>query len=173
MRLNQHIIETVIVEDGNMSKVIVAPVRFEMHEAWGANKLFLAGGITNCPNWQNEMIEKLKETNIIIFNPRRESYPINEDSTSLKQIKWEYDYLKSADIISYWFSEGSINPISLYELGMWGNSRDKKIFIGVHPDYQRKEDVYIQTRLARPDIKIVDSIDKLCKQIIKYNGKKD
>jgi hypothetical protein len=32
---------------------------------------------------------------------------------------------------------------------------DKPLFIGVHPGYARQIDVGIQTRLARPELKIV------------------
>ena len=72
-------------------------------------------------------------------------------------------------MILYWFSRGSLNPISLYELGLHGNSQLKtKIFIGIDPEYERKLDVVIQTRLSRPEIEIVYSLDELADQIIKY-----
>ena len=36
--------------------------------------LFLAGGITGCPNWQKEIIVKLKDLPLVRFNPRRASF---------------------------------------------------------------------------------------------------
>ena len=42
----------------------------------------------------------------------------------------------------------------------------KPIFIGVDPKYQRRQDVEIQTKLARPEIEIVYSLEDLANQII-------
>ena len=40
--------------------------------------LFLAGGITNCPDWQSELIKKLKnlklDYNLNVYNPRRKIF---------------------------------------------------------------------------------------------------
>jgi len=68
-------------------------------------------------------------------------------------------------MISFWFSRGSLNPIVLYELGIHGNSGKRLIFIGMDKEYERQQDVIIQTKLARPDIKIVYSLKDLANQI--------
>ena len=106
---------------------------------------------------------------MIIFNPRREDFPINDASAAAQQIKWEYDYLRKADFISFWFPKETLCPIVLYELGAWSMDK-KKIFVGMHPEYARRADVEIQTRLARPEVGIVYTLDNLAKQIIQYNG---
>lgn len=132
-------------------------------------KLFLAGGITNCPDWQKDMIELLKdEYDLTIYNPRRANFPINDSNASEQQITWEYNHLRDSDIIIFWFAKGSLNPIVLYELGRWGNSSDKPIFIGCDPEYQRKQDVEVQTKLSRPDVEIVYSLDELADQVLDY-----
>ena len=146
------------------ANVIVAPSReFEPRRF----HLFLAGGITNCPDWQKEMIGELAGNgDLNMFNPRRPSFPIDDPNAAPEQIAWEYKYLEECPFVLFWFSRGSLNPIVLYELGMWGNSRpDKTIFVGADPEYQRKQDVVIQTRLARPDIVIAHSIPKLAEQV--------
>lgn len=146
------------------ASVIEAPNRsFTNRE----HHLFLAGGITNCPDWQTEVIEGLSHhSNLNIFNPRRTSYPMDDPLEAERQITWEFDFLKDATEIAVWFSKGSMNPIVLYELGLWVNSRPEiPAFIGVHPDYPRKVDVEIQTKLARPEIEIVYTIGQLCVQI--------
>lgn len=148
-----------------MAKTITAPESFEEN---GELKLFLAGGISNCPDWQSEMIDKLSDTKLNLFNPRRKNFPMDDPDAANEQITWEFNWLKRADVISFWFSEGSMNPIVLYELGMWGNSRKIPIFIGVHPKYERLQDVMIQTSLARPDVVIVNSIKDICTQIKIY-----
>lgn len=129
-------------------------------------KVFLAGGITNCPDWQGELIEKIKYLNYItVYNPRRKNFPIDDPNASEEQITWEYEHLRDANIIIYWFSRGSLNPIVLYELGRWGNSSDTDIIIGVDPEYPRRDDVVIQTKLSRPDVEILDSLDAVANKL--------
>ena len=126
--------------------------------------LFLAGGITGCPNWQQELVDLLSNENISILNPRRKKYPTNNPNIEKEQITWEYNHLRKADAISFWFPKETLCPIVLYELGAWSKS-DKTIFVGVHPEYKRKQDVIIQTGLARPEVEIVYSLQALSEQI--------
>lgn len=126
--------------------------------------LFLAGGITGCPDWQEEMILRLAHTRLILFNPRRANFPMDDPSAAQEQITWEHTYLRKATAISFWFPCETLNPITLYELGAWSMT-NKRLFIGVHPDYQRKQDVIIQTRLARPDVAVVESLQALARHI--------
>lgn len=130
--------------------------------------IFLAGGITNCPDWQQELRNMLYDCNLAILNPRRKNFPINDPNASKEQISWEFNHFKIADIISFWFSRGSLNPIVLFELGKWLSQKRKPIFIGIDPKYKRKQDIIIQTALERPDIKIVFSLHELAHQIKKY-----
>ena len=129
--------------------------------------LFLAGGITGCPNWQKEMIGQLKDSPLVLFNPRRASFPIEDKCASRAQIEWEHIHLRKATAISFWFPCETLNPIVLYELGAWSMT-DKKLFVGVHPEYQRRQDVQIQTALTRPDVQIVTSLDALAQEIISW-----
>ena len=127
--------------------------------------IFFAGGITNCPDWQQELRELLKDEDIVILNPRRKHFPIMDPNASMEQIEWEFEHFKKADMISFWFSVGSVNPIVLFELGKWLVQKDKTIFIGIHPEYKRRQDVEIQTKLERLDIEIVYSLKDLAEQI--------
>ena len=127
--------------------------------------VFLAGGITNCPNWQKGVIERLKEytfseTPLCVFNPRRENFPIHDPNASFEQIDWEYKWLERADIFSMYFSGGeSVQPICMYELGRnivkmqnrFPLDWKKRIIISVEDGYKRKQDVLIQTGLATGD----------------------
>jgi Nucleoside 2-deoxyribosyltransferase like len=132
--------------------------------------LFLAGGITGCPDWQKEIIEKLKDEDIMIFNPRRKSFDIKKKEESSVQIKWERDHLKKADMISFWFCKDQIQPIVLFELGKYAFSGQHKIFIGVEPGYPRETDVMTQVGLEM-DVKIQNSLDKLAEEIKKGKTK--
>jgi hypothetical protein len=91
---------------------------------------------------------------------------MNDPNAAEEQITWEFKHLVSSDIISFWFSKGSINSIVLFELGKYGlSSNNKQILIGIDPGYERTQDVVIQTKLARPEIEIVYSLDDLAIQI--------
>lgn len=132
--------------------------------ARGQKLLFLAGGITGCPDWQQEIRQLLKDTDWVLLNPRRKDFPIHDPNAALEQITWEYDYLRRATAILFWFPRETICPIVLYELGAWSMT-NKRLFVGVHPDYSRRRDVEIQTGLVRPDVVIVYSLNALARVI--------
>jgi hypothetical protein len=142
------------------TQIVTAPSRDYLPTK---NRLFLLGGISNCPNWQQEIISDLTDiTDLTIFNPRRDDYPLNNPAASKEQITWEYNHLEKSNLIAVWFSRGSINPIVLYELGKWVNSNpDIPAFLGIDRHYTRQEDVLIQTELARPELKAVFSLGEL------------
>ena len=126
--------------------------------------LFLAGGITGCPDWQAEMVEKLSDTDLTLLNPRRKDFPVDDPNAAKEQITWEWHHLDKAKAISFWFAKETVQPIVLFELGKW-ITQMKMLFIGIHPDYPRRQDVEIQTRLETIGIKIVYSLEDLAVQI--------
>ena len=130
--------------------------------------LFLAGGITNCPDWQADVMADPRlhhKLPVTIYNPRRADFPIGDPAAALEQIAWEHDKLKQADAISFWFPCETICPIVLFELGahLQGN---KKLVVGIHPDYQRRQDVEIQTGLARPYQDVIVGFDAFMNSLI-------
>jgi hypothetical protein len=131
--------------------------------------LFLAGGVTGCPDWQKEMVGLLDSLPLVVLNPRRANFPINDPSAAAQQIDWEYRHLRKANAILFWFPQETLCPISLYELGAWSVFQDerghKPLFVGVHPQYQRRQDVEIQTRLARPEISICYHLPALAESV--------
>jgi hypothetical protein len=126
--------------------------------------VFLAGTITGAKlDWQKQITESLKEFDIIVFNPRREKKP--EDEAGIRdQITWEFENLRRADLISFWFSNETVGPICLYELGAHLMT-NKPIVIGMHPDYPRRFDVEVQSGLIRPGVPIVYSLEALSDKI--------
>ena len=147
-----------------MMKYIEAPNLYEGVE----KSIFMAGGISGCPDWHSDIVKLLSESDLTLLNPRRKNFPINDPSAASGQIKWEYDHLRKASAILFWFPCETLCPITLYELGAWSMS-EKPILLGVHPDYQRRQDVEIQTRLIRPDISIVYSVQALAEQVLAWN----
>jgi hypothetical protein len=81
------------------------------------SSLFIAGSITDAPNWQKDLVKKLDNLDIVIFNPRRKGFDVRDPANSVEQINWEYDMLETADMISFWFCKETLSPITLFELG--------------------------------------------------------
>jgi len=140
---------------------IEAPTEFD----GTTSALFLAGGISHCPNWQKIMVEHLQPCPWTLLNPRRTQFSLDDAAIARQQIEWEHRHLRLATAILFWFPRETLCPIALYELGAWSMT-DKPLFVGVHPHYPRRQDVEIQTTLVRPDIEIVDSLDVLAQQVI-------
>jgi hypothetical protein len=128
-------------------------------------KIFLAGTIQGTiTDWQTEVTKTLSNLDIVVFNPRRKNFPIHDPSAAEKQITWEFRMLRQADIISFWFAKETLGPIVLFELGQHSMTQ-KLIVIGMDPAYPRRQDVEIQMKLIRPDIKIVYSLSDLAEEI--------
>ena len=131
----------------------------------GMPSIFLAGGITDCPDWQKEIVETLKDENIVLLNPRRKNFPIEDPNASFEQIEWEHNHLRKATAILFWFPQDTLCPIVLYELGTW-TMTDKPLFIGIEKGYERTQDVVIQTCLVKgKDTIFSSSLDELVKRI--------
>lgn len=149
---------------GNCMNVIECPQQLREFKLSTTN-IFLAGGITNCPDWQKEMIERFKDVDdITLVNPRRSTFDINNPAESDYQIEWEFSHLHLCDAILFWFPYQTLCPITLYELGVHADA-GKEIFVGCHPAYQRKFDVEKQISLINPSIKVHDNFADLVDEI--------
>jgi hypothetical protein len=120
--------------------------------------VFLGGGISGCPDWQSYVVDKLKDKEVTLYNPRRKNFPMDDPTASAGQIKWEYERLRKADVNTFWFCKETLCPIVLFELGS-ALEREKKIILGMDPDYGRRQDVEIQVGLRRPWTEICYSLD--------------
>lgn len=131
--------------------------------------IFLAGGITGCPDWQKDVVARFVETGhpVRIANPRRKQFDVKDDTLAEEQIIWEYDAMSASDVILFWFPKESLCPIALYELGRYNALRTKTLFIGTHVDYPRRKDVVIQTKLAT-GASVFSSMDELVDRAIDH-----
>lgn len=133
--------------------------------------IFLGGGITDCPDWQSDITKKFAaefiSDPVTILNPRRANFPINDPNAAERQIKWEYEHLELATAIVFWFSPPTLNPIVLFEFGKYMN-RGRPLFVGCDPEYARTQDVVIQSQFERPDIKVAESLEELCSQVVNW-----
>lgn len=135
----------------------------------GKIKCFLGGGITNCAKWQDEVIRAINNSdedtsNLVLYNPRRKNFPIDDPNASKDQVKWEFDWLSAADIFTMYFcnTEKSDQPICFYELGryvtkmMYDHPDDyiSRIIVSCEDGFRRKADVIYQLHNIHPGIEI-------------------
>jgi hypothetical protein len=149
---------------------IEAPTIYEPGPRPRPRAVFLAGGITGCPDWQQRMVSLLSKSDMILLNPRRENFPIHDPDAAVEQITWEHNHLRRADAILFWFPWQSTCPIVLYELGAWSKG-NKQIFVAMDPQYERRRDVEIQTVLVRPDMRgrFEYSVQGLAYQVLRWD----
>ena len=150
-------------------KTITCPDSMGIPSSWKNCMIFLGGGITNCPDWQQDMISLLSSNDdgLVLFNPRRSQFDVSDASQSDFQIQWEYEHLHQSDAIIFWFPKETLCPITLYELGA-AATRGDRLFVGCHPDYQRKFDVIKQLSLVRPDIVVRTSIEEIATDVTNW-----
>jgi len=130
-----------------------------------AFRLFLAGGITGCPDWQSYVVKQLMFSKslapVILLNPRRKNFPMDKPEEAKEQIRWEFEALNAANMILFWFPEETLCPITLFELGRHSIERKTHLVVGCHPGYQRRQDVEIQMKLVRPGLEVMTNLRDL------------
>lgn len=124
-------------------------------------ELFLAGGISNCPDWQAATELALSDLLGVVHNPRRPGVLVADEAVG--QIEWEFEALRLSETILFWFPKDTVCPITLYELGVWA-TKGAPLIVGTDPKYTRQIDVFTQLRLARPDVIVHDSLDAVITQ---------
>lgn len=147
-------------------KVIIPP---EANQDFFHQLLFLAGPIAGAPNWQELVIQKLKQfentgdsfrgfsKELAIANPRKE-YPKGEFVFE-RQVDWESFHLKKASTILFWLPKEETHipdrayaQTSRFELAEWLTKKkyyekykDKQIIVGIEDGFPGKD--YIMRRL--------------------------
>jgi len=123
--------------------------------------LFLAGGITACPDWQSDARALLTDAPIVVLNPRRRHYNPAHGDTPDQQVAWEYHHLHLADLTLFWFPRCdprlTVQPITLLELGTARaetHLQGRRITVGADPSYPRRHDLQLQLRHAAPTMNL-------------------
>lgn len=149
-----------------MGKIIKSP---EPIDFTAENGIFLAGGISKCPDWQAGVAKKMaEETDAVIYNPRRDDFDMSAyEDISRAQIKWEYYALRSSKVNLFWFPCETLCPITLFELGSAiERLHPGGLMVGTHPDYQRRFDIIEQSKLAGSPIHVFDNLEELVSETI-------
>ena len=131
-----------------------------------ADCIFLGGSITGAYDWQKGVAEKLTER-WTVFNPRRGNYDKFLPEVELEQIAWEHTYLELCNHIIFYFDEATVAPITLFEYGKYLTNPSKTLYVVVHPNYSRKNDIEIQSQLCKQyedncaSVRFFKSLDEL------------
>ena len=127
--------------------------------------LFLAGGITGCPDWQADARTLLADAPIVVLNPRRHHYNPADGDTAEQQVAWEYHHLHLADLTLFWFPRcdprTTVQPITLLELGTAlaeTRLQGRLITVGADPDFPRRHDLHLQLRHGAPALNLHDTL---------------
>jgi hypothetical protein len=156
-----------------MGKIITSP---EAIEHPFQKSIFLAGGISNCPNWQKDVAERIAtETDAIVYNPRRLDFDMTAyEDISRQQIIWEWHALRVSTFNLFWFPQETLCPITLLEYGSaMERLREGALMCGTHPNYQRRFDLIEQTKL-KGHVRVFDDLNELVDQtIIMLKGIRD
>ncbi len=146
-----------------MMREIKAPESYERHPT--RRSLFLGGGLSNCPNWRQEVLLALADYEVDLLNPRRDNFDVTCPVMEQEQIGWEHLGIVQSDAHLFWFCEETVCPITLFELGKVAGLPKKPLFVGTHVNYARKRDIRFQMLLMRPEVEVVHLLDRILAQL--------
>ena len=93
--------------------------------------IFLAGAIDQgkAEDWQKKVARALDNFNVLVLNPRRDDWDASWEQTAdnpefRQQVEWEFHAQEDADLIVFVFTKDSKAPITFYEMGRFGASKD-------------------------------------------------
>ena len=108
-----------------MARVVKAPEKLDYQK-----RIFLSGSIEmgTAERWQDRIEEELKDTDVVILNPRRDHWDSSLEQSIkcpefAEQVNWELDAMEEADKIFMYFDPNTKSPITLLEFGLYCKSR--------------------------------------------------
>lgn len=122
-----------------------APDYYDRDAHGGRPVVFLAGGITHCPDWQQEAARILLADRLVVLNPRRKHFDLGDANAWQEQVAWEHYHLHLPNVVTmFWFPACdpalTVQPIALFELGQ-ALGEGRQIAVGADPGYPRRRDV--------------------------------
>lgn len=112
--------------------------------------VFLAGSIEMgaAEPWQQKLTEALKDLDVTVLNPRRDDWDKTWKQSAdfpqfREQVEWELEGQENSDVIALYFDPQTKSPISLLELGLFGDSSDTQMVVFCPEGFFRKGNVDI------------------------------
>jgi hypothetical protein len=133
-----------------MATVVKAPGKYTKDKF----TIFLGGVIDmdKAPRWNKDVVEALKEFDVLLLDPRRDNWDSTWEQTKEHpefsgQVKWEWKGQEDADLCLYVFAPDAVSapdceaPITLLEYGSFATTKD--CLICCPEGYYRKGNVDI------------------------------
>lgn len=126
--------------------------------------VFLAGGISACPDWQSEVVAGLVDEQVTLLNPRRAAFDLDNPAANEEQVAWEVTHRRHPALTAmlFWFPACdptiTVQPITLLELGEALARPELALCVGTDLGYPRRDDVVLQCRYTRPDVTVWSSL---------------
>jgi hypothetical protein len=151
-------------------EVIKPDTRREKHNDFSLS-IFLAGSIDmgNSIDWQQEIEERLKDREGIIYNPRRNSWDSSWEQKESNpqfnhQVNWELNMIENSSIVFMNFLENSMSPITLLELGYIASNDPSKLIVNCPRGFWRRGNVEIVC--SRQGIPLFDDMEEAVSSLI-------
>jgi hypothetical protein len=112
--------------------------------------VFLAGGFSNSPDWQSQLLPVFDLGLYDVVNPRRLPGLATSGVSARAQSQWEHRALDNADSVVFWFSSEAVGAITLLELGKMlarASHHSVRLAIGWHESYPMAFDLELQIAL--------------------------
>lgn len=112
-----------------MATEIKAPTPYDFNE--NDFTIFLGGSIEMgaAEMWQDRLVKDMAQhENVVFLNPRRDDWDSSwvqdptEGTQFHEQVSWEMDMQEGADVHVYYFAKDTKSPITLLELGRYGDT---------------------------------------------------
>ena len=153
-----------------MAKVIKAPKPYSYDPY--TKFVFLGGSIEMgvAENWQDKISKDLKDIeNVVLLSPRRDDWDASwiQDPTPgtqfYTQVDWELNAQERADLIIYYFDSNTKSPITLLELGLFGQNNNT--IVRCAPDFYRYGNVkMVCDRYSIPIVHTYSDLVKMMKE---------
>lgn len=134
--------------------------------------VFLGGSIDmgTAENWQERLAKDLDGIeNLVLINPRRDDWDSSwvQDPTPgtqfHEQVSWELYHQENAHGIVYYFAADSKSPITLLELGLFGNLDPETVLVCCPKEFYRYGNVKMVC--DRYGIDMVESYDDMLSKL--------
>ena len=150
-------------------EIVKAPNKYSANDQ--ITSLFLAGSIEMgvAELWQDKVTEALKDTNVLILNPRRDDWDSSwkqtiDDPQFREQVEWELTALERSSVILMYFDPATKSPISLLELGLHASSG--KLLVCCPDGFWRKGNVEVVcNRYGIPLYNELDEVIKILQRV--------
>jgi hypothetical protein len=112
-------------------KVAATEIKAPGKYSKGKYTIFLAGAIDQgqAEDWQKKIARSLDDLDLLVLNPRRDDWDSSLEQVASnpefkQQVMWEVTAMEAADLVVYVFTKDSKAPITFFEFGAFGTTKD-------------------------------------------------